>query len=413
MDRIKRLNEIDFIWDTLELRWDDMFSDLQGFQKLNGHTDVPINGNSPLANWVSNQRKNFKSGELNLERKSQLDEIAFIWDVRQTNWKQNFLELASYVIEFGNTDVPIAWPGGLGTWVNSQRQKQKMGTLPVAEFQKLKELGFDWDRLGSAWDAMFKELLTYKAMNGHANVPQRPTTSLGRWVRGQRDSMKLGRLSADRKSELDAIGFEFNVIDSNWEGMFKELLAYKEQYSNTNVPITWSTHLGTWVSLQRKASKSSDRGAMTVERKARLDSIGFIWDASSWAWNENFLKLKFYQLEHGNLNVQNKYPSEFGDWISRQRSLYASGDLEPDRKERLQQIGFIWDANFIKWVSFLDELQKYKKEFGNTDVPQNWPTKLGRWVATQRSAEKNGTLADERKQRLADIGFSWRINKLL
>ena len=41
--------------------------------------------------------------------------------------------------------------------------------------------------------------------------------------------------------------------------------------------------------------------------------------------------------------VQRGYTS-LGKWVSRQRKLYANNKLRPDRRSKLESIGFVWVA---------------------------------------------------------------------
>jgi Helicase associated domain/Type I restriction enzyme HindI endonuclease subunit-like, C-terminal len=55
--------------------------------------------------------------------------------------------------------------------------------------QRLDAIGFVWDVLASAWEEGFAALMTFKAGEGHCNVPQRHvegTFKLGTWVNNQR-----------------------------------------------------------------------------------------------------------------------------------------------------------------------------------------------------------------------------------
>lgn len=341
-ERIKRLDEIDFIWDTLELQWEARFNELLAYKAKYGDMYVPQSCPSGLGQWIANQKANLKNGELSPDRKRRLDEIGFIWDYRTTKWEKGFSELLSYKAKHGNVDVPANWPTGLGAWVNTQRGRKKQGIISADQVQRLEEIGFDWEPLKSNWDVMYNELLEYKSINCHVDVPQRPTTPLGRWVRGQRDSMKIGRLPAEQKSRLEEIGFEWDVLDSKWESMFDELLKYKAEHGDTNVPTNWPTYLGTWVTLQRRAGKTSSRGALSPDRKKRLDEIGFIWDALDFQWEERFNELVTYKAEHGDVNVPINWPSGLGRWISNQRVGNKKGTLSLERKGRLEAIGFVW-----------------------------------------------------------------------
>ena len=341
-ERIKRLDETNFIWDTLDFQWEARFSELLTYKAEHGDMYVPQSCSTGLGQWIANQKGNLERGELNPDRKRRLDEVGFVWGFRDTKWNEGFSELLSYKAEHGNVNVPANWPSGLGAWVNTQRGRKKQGIISADQVQRLEAIGFDWEPLNSSWNAMFNELLEYKAANGHVNIPQRPRTSLGVWVRHQRDSMKIGRLSAEQQSRLEAIGFEWDMLGSKWETMFDELLEYKAKHGHTNVPIDWPTYLGTWVSLQRKANKASSRGMLAPDRKKRLDEIGFIWDALDFKWEERFNELLQYRAEYGNINVPRSWPTGLGKWMQNQKTAHKQGKLSLERKTKLDEIGFVW-----------------------------------------------------------------------
>jgi len=77
-------------------------------------------------------------------------------------------------------------------------------------------------------------------------------------------------------------------------------------------------------------------------------------------------------------------------------------------EERLGQRQNKHDEN---WNARFKELLSYRSEHGgDCNVPQR-QVKLGPWVASQRTAYKAGTLAQDRIDRLDSIGFKWEQKK--
>ena len=222
--------------------------------------------------------------------------------------------------------------------------------------------------------------------------------------------MSIGRLPSERKSKLEGIGFEWDMLSAKWEAMFNELLLYKAEHGHTNVPANWPTYLGTWVVLQRRARKASSRGMLAPDRKIRLDEIGFIWDALDFNWEERFNELVAYKSRHEDVDVPSNWPSGLGKWISQQRVGNKNGLLSNERKARLEKIGVAWDLFDTKWEAGFSELLQYKAEHGDANVPKSWPSRLASWVAVQREFHKKGKLLPERKKRLDDIGFEWNVH---
>ena len=95
-----------------------------------------------------------------------------------------------------------------------------------------------------------------------------------RWVSTQRIFKKRGKLSTDKIRRLDEIGFVWDLLDEQWESRFNELLTYKTEHGNANVPQD-TIGLGAWVMTQRAANK---KGKISEERIQKLDEIGFKWE---------------------------------------------------------------------------------------------------------------------------------------
>jgi hypothetical protein len=278
-ERIHKLNEVGFDWDWnfVIARWETLFGELLAYKAEHGDTNVPVNWKTGLGQWVSHQRSDKNDGSLLEDRIRRLDEIGFEWDSYGTHWDNWFRELLTYKAEHGDTNVPARCGNGLGSWVSNQRQRKKLGALSEENIQRLDGIGFYWgasiSKLG--WEARFRELCEYQTKHGDLNVPQRFPTGLGRWISMQRKLKKDGTHLEDRIRRLNEIGFVWDALEWTWEESFTELFAYKEKHGDTNVPQSWPTGLGSWVSHQR-SNKSN--GTLSVERMQRLDEIGFEWN---------------------------------------------------------------------------------------------------------------------------------------
>jgi hypothetical protein len=84
-DRLKRLNELGFVWHQKINQWEEGFSYLERFQEREGHCRVPRSFSAEdgyrLGSWISNQRT--KKDELTAERIKRLDDIGFAWSVKK------------------------------------------------------------------------------------------------------------------------------------------------------------------------------------------------------------------------------------------------------------------------------------------------------------------------------------------
>ncbi|MDA9075036.1 helicase associated domain-containing protein, partial [Amylibacter sp.] len=86
--------------------------------------------------------------------------------------------------------------------------------------------------------------------------------------------------------------------------------------------------------------------SMSPERRQRLDGIGFVWNIVTEAWEEGFSKLLQFKEAEGHCRVAQATEINgfnLGQWVYVQRR--AKDSMSPERKQRLDGIGFIWAAS--------------------------------------------------------------------
>ncbi len=107
--------------------------------------------------------------------------------------------------------------------------------------------------------------------------------------------------------------------------------------------------------------------------------------------------------------MQKVIPFYVTTWILEQRKANKKNKLSQERIDKLEQIGFIWDIKEMFWEEMFSKLLDYKNNYGNCNVPYQWPEnyKLASWVSRQRNMKKKEKLSEERIQRLEAIGFVW------
>ena len=145
-ERIKNLEELGFIWDPHDACWGENYKKLLGFKKEWGHCLVPYGyKDRDLAHWVRNQRIAYKTGTLSQEKIKNLEELGFIWDVKEAWWEEGYQKLVGFQKEWGHCLVPQGYKDkALGRWVGTQRQAYKKGRLSQERIKKLEAIGFQW-----------------------------------------------------------------------------------------------------------------------------------------------------------------------------------------------------------------------------------------------------------------------------
>ena len=131
------------------------------------------------------------------------------------NWSRMIKALVAFRNKFGHCNVPANYRHylQLGRWVAAQRHRKKVGTLAIKRQRELEGLGITWSADAHAWERMFQALVQFQLKHGTCNVPGRwpENQRLGRWVQGQRQLKKLGKLSADKVRRLEQAGFVWAI----------------------------------------------------------------------------------------------------------------------------------------------------------------------------------------------------------
>ena len=83
-ERIKKLEDVGFVWNVYDAKWDSKYQELIEFSEINGHIMVPKTKSSSLHRWCIRQRieyKKYLEGEkssLTEYRRSKLIKIGFL-----------------------------------------------------------------------------------------------------------------------------------------------------------------------------------------------------------------------------------------------------------------------------------------------------------------------------------------------
>jgi len=176
-----------------------------------------------------------------------LNSIGFDWKGRGKlrSWELTYQDLLTYYQNHGDFRIPRTYRTDcghhLGEWVHRQRYlySAKKPTFMADRAETLDAIGFEWKPRKSDFQSNFKELVEYKQIHGHVNVPwnnsrQNDYRLLGRWAASIRysrnreeekarhgkaeeeEKRKYGGhtyeiLSAEQIKLLDSIGFDWTL----------------------------------------------------------------------------------------------------------------------------------------------------------------------------------------------------------
>ena len=409
--RKQRLDQIGFAWDPYETDWEEGYLHLKAYKERCGHCRVPLDhqvDGFPLGEWAHGLRT--RKSSLTVERLARLEELGFTWGLYEADWESGFGCLKTFKEREGHCRVPKNHKENgfnLGQWVNNQRRLKAQ--IPVERRQRLDALGFMWDLYEADWEKGYGYLKIYKDRTGHCLVPQNHKENgfrLGRWVSIQR--RERISMPEQRREKLDELGFVWDVLAYRWEEGFRHLKDYKERGGHCRVPVDHKHDgfaLGAWTRVQRR-----DKDKMSVDRRERLDELGFVWDSPfDTLWEKGFNYLKTFKEREGHCRVppdhkENGY--NLGSWVSVQRGLKAEMPIE--RRQRLDALGFVWNARETNWDEGYRHLKLYKERCGHCRVPVDYRQDgypLGAWARAQRVDKDK--MSVERRARLDELGLVW------
>ena len=153
------------------------------------------------------------------------------------------------------------------------------------------------------------------------------------------------------------------------------------------------------------------------------------------AWEKRISQLENFKKGTGHLKVDHNYKhcSNLGAWAAEMSTVYKdwksgakqlSQDMI-DKLDELEGIGFKFDVlpyyeNNRNWEDHFAVLLNYRERWGNVRVPLKYKAdlRLGKWVQSQRQEYKkaqegkDSKLTDHKIQKLTEVGFDWRLEKL-
>ena len=198
-----------------------------------------------LGNWVSNNRSDFKSEKLSVDKIDELNRKGFVWDVLQYNSDNNMKALEQYKEREGDCLVPgnhVEVVNGinvnLGIWCkdirSAKNEKSRRKKITKEMENKLDQLGFVWNVHKYNYANGLVALKQYCEREGNCLVPGNHVeiikngtrVNLGIWVkniRGAKEGRNGWLLLPEQIQELEQLGFVFNQHKYSFEKQVKKV----------------------------------------------------------------------------------------------------------------------------------------------------------------------------------------------
>jgi hypothetical protein len=295
--QFEMLNQLGFHWVVMGPvpPFEERFQELVAFKEEYGHCRVKRSHS--LGEWVHHLRREYKkTGRLSVpERVDSLLELGFEFSVATVmSWEQRLEQLMDFRRKYGHVNV---------FEVNRQALEENVIAGIINNHE-------DEDN----------DNHVTKGKAGTAGSTKFIDNTFLRWVETQQRAywtfFKLGKkcqLNKVRIKQLEDMGFDFGperhthakgrmgahkVTDHGrtnntaFSSRVAQLRDYKARHGDCLVPKVWKENpqLGSWVANQRKQHRALLSGkptSLTKQRRAELDSMGFVWVVRPWNLKEN------------------------------------------------------------------------------------------------------------------------------
>jgi hypothetical protein len=241
----------------------------------------------------------------------------------------------------------------------------------------------------------------------------------------------LARLAGDSRS-----GWSSRTEQRQWVRLVDALPRYVEEHGHGWVPPGYVTADGYAMGADAaKARRSDQRERLGIADQAALTDAEFEWDYKEYRWGRAATALQTYLDLNTHLRVPKSFavPEEapwakqcwgmkLGNTVSDIRSGERFVKDRPERRQSLDDMGFVWDELEHRWAeevlpalhTYLD-LNEHLRVPISFVVPEEapwpescWGMRLGDTVQNIRSREDFVKDRPERRQLLDSMGFVWR-----
>jgi hypothetical protein len=220
------------------------------------------------------------------------------------------------------------------------------------------------------WSDKFQQVKEFYEEHGHLTLPRKEPkkiVKLSQWLAHQRRQATSKCLRKDQLDQLESIHFNTVPIHREdyanaWEDQFERL--QRCVIGSEGVRINGDRPLTRWWGYQKTLYR---QGLLDQTRQMKLEQFGLsnakyrkrkkIKNTTRLdvQWLAQYEKLKAYHRTKGDCNVPICWEGDhsLAVWVGNQRQnhklrVLAGGEMDPDRIQKLEQLGFQWSVRSVR-----------------------------------------------------------------
>ncbi|MEV7871377.1 Helicase associated domain protein [Streptomyces sp. NPDC088124] len=260
---------------------------------------------------------------------------------------------------------------------------------------------------------------SYRDQYGHLDVPADYTDPtgyrLGTFITTMRDAAKAGRLEADWRAELDALGMIWDKHDAAWRARLTEATDYLHLHGHLAAPAT--TRVGAWLAEQRHLAATA---TLAADRAEALTALAPDWRLPHGAdWHRKYHLLRTHLADGADPATLTRDTVlagvKAGSWLHRQLTTWHR--LAPGQQQLMTALGLTPDTNPLAparrtrrtFEQTAQLLELFLHREGRAPAARETirvdgdTVRIGAWLAKARTRHRAGQLPDEHLRLVAAL----------
>lgn len=350
VEELNKLNEINFIWDMNEWKWNLMYSKLVHYAMEN--EQEPSKGNSPeLEYWYNLQLFHLRHGRLSEDRIQRIKNIRFTDDLKINRWQTIYSDLVQF-----RSENPKRWPqydktnpqsseSKLYIFCQTIRKRFKENDLDEIWLNKMLALDFNFEGRKDNWTKRYEEIKNF--IDGKNSIS---CSAIGQtrysWIVRHHKLLGNGELSKYQSKKILELNLE--RFFESWDDVYEKVKKWVNE--NQKIPtLKQNKDYCSWLYSQRIRFKNGTLNKIQISKLQMLgfDLLGLGKEMNELKWLSQYKEYKQF-IKKNKREPSLTYENKLYVWAQSQRAHFA-GNLRNRKQMPQNKIDLLNSINFA-WV---------------------------------------------------------------